>query len=307
LALSGDAPCGGDRASGKDLGHRNAIFGAAEVVGRRLQLGKRRAKGSGDLFGGWQLAMQHVLGFVQASRLGMRAADGYAQRGRQAFVDLDGLQRAMESLLQRNGLMHGAAKIYCQITRGAAPRDHAFPCPAVPPTVYVTAVSYTLPVELWETGVRAILTPDIRWARCDIKSLNLLGNVLATQKAKEAGAYEAILTRDGFVTEGSHTGVCAVLDGAVAIHPLTPEILGSVTRDVVLRLCKELQIPHTERDVSVEDLLDAEEVMVLGTTSGVMSVIDIDGHQIGAGCPGPIARRLQAVLHARMCGGTLPA
>ncbi len=224
-----------------------------------------------------------------------------------AFRDLARLRTAMEVLLQRNDLTRGPARIYCQITRGVAPREHAFPDPNTPPTVYVAVESYAPPVALWEHGVRALFVPDLRWGRCDIKSLNLLGNVLATQRAKEAGAYDAILMRDDTVTEGSHTGVCAVLDGTVVTHPLTPEILGSVTRDAVLRLCHELVIPCAERAITRASLLEADEVMLLGTTSGVMPVIEIEGQSIGEGRPGPVTRRLQQALHSRMLGGALPA
>jgi len=223
-----------------------------------------------------------------------------------AFRDLARLRTAMETLLLQNGLTQGPARIYCQITRGVAPREHAFPDPNTAPTVYATAEPYTPPVALWEHGVRALFVPDIRWGRCDIKSLNLLGNVLATQRAKEAGAYDAILVRDDTVTEGSHTGVCAVLDGTMVTHPLTSEILGSVTRDVVLRLCHELSIPCAERAITRTALLEADEVMFLGTTSGVMPVIEIEGQPIGAGRPGPVTRRLQEALHSRMLGGALP-
>ncbi|MCU0522813.1 MAG: D-amino acid aminotransferase [Anaerolineae bacterium] len=220
------------------------------------------------------------------------------------FHDLDGLRFTMDQLLRLNALMHGAARVYCQITRGAAHRDHAFPDPAVPPTVYVAVEPYAPPIALWETGVPAITVADIRWGRCDIKSLNLLGNILATQEAKEAGAYDAILVRDGVVTEGSHTGVCAVFDGTVVTHALTPEILGSVTRDFVLRSCRDLGTACAEREIPVASLYEADEVMLLGTTSGIMPVIEIDGRAIGSGCPGPVTRRLQEVLHSRMLGGT---
>lgn len=221
------------------------------------------------------------------------------------FRDLARLRTAMEVLLQRNDLARGPSRVYCQITRGVAPRGHAFPDPDTVPTVYVTAEPYAPPVALWERGVRALFVPDIRWGRCDIKSLNLLGNVLAAQKAREEGAYDAILVREGIVTEGAHTGVCAVLDGTVVTHPLTSEILGSVTRDVVLRLCHGLAIPCAERAIARTTLLEADEVMLLGTTTGVMPVIEIEGQLIGEGCPGPVTRRLQQALHSRMLGGAL--
>ncbi len=217
--------------------------------------------------------------------------------------DLAELRHVARSLLTRNGLDRAGASIYIQITRGAAVRGHAFPSTPVSPTIYASVGPYTPPWEEWEDGVSAILVPDIRWARCDIKSLALLPNVLASQRATEAGAYDAIQIRDGVITEGSHTSVCAVFSGGLVTHPLTHHILGGVTRDVILELCRKLEIPHSEYPILEERLHNAAEVMLLGTTSGVMPVIAIDGHPVGDGKPGPITRRLQAELHPMMLGG----
>jgi len=217
--------------------------------------------------------------------------------------DLDELRHVARSLLTRNSLDRAGASIYIQITRGAAVRGHAFPSTPVSPTIYASVGPYTPPWEEWVDGVSAILVPDIRWARCDIKSLALLPNVLASQRATEAGAYDAIQIRDGVITEGSHTSVCAVFSGGLVTHPLTHHILGGVTRDVILELCRKLEIPHSEYPILEERLHNAAEVMLLGTTSGVMPVIAIDGHPVGDGKPGPITRRLQAELHPMMLGG----
>ncbi|MGC9522589.1 MAG: aminotransferase class IV [Anaerolineae bacterium] len=216
--------------------------------------------------------------------------------------DMERLRRAVTSLLARNRLEVGGAKLYVQVTRGVAPRSHAFPDEPVPPTVYATASPYTPPEDAWETGASAIVVPDLRWARCDIKSLMLLPNVLASQQAKEAGAYDAILVRDGTITEGSHTSVCAILEGRLVTHPLTHRILGGVTRDVVLELCRELAIPVLERPIREDELDRAEELMLLGTTTGVMPIVEVGTLSIADGRPGPLTRRLQRVLHARMMG-----
>ncbi|MGC9468631.1 MAG: D-amino-acid transaminase [Anaerolineae bacterium] len=215
---------------------------------------------------------------------------------------LEVLQPAVASLLGRNGLDRGGAKLYIQITRGVAHRNHAFPDDPVPPTVYAEAEPYTPPEELWQRGVHAILVPDIRWARCDIKSLALLPNVLASQRAKEAGAYDAIFVRDGVITEGAHTSVCAVFGGRLVTHPRTHHILGGVTRDVVLDLCRKGGIPVRERPILEEELGDADEVMLLGTTTGVMPVVSVDHLTIGDGHPGPITLTLQSQLRALMMG-----
>jgi len=216
--------------------------------------------------------------------------------------DLAALRSACTKLLAVNHLQQGGGKVYIQITRGVAPRGHAFPSADIQPTVYASASPYTPPRDYWESGVSAIVIPDIRWARCDIKSLALLPNVLASQRAAEAGAYDSILVRDGVVTEGSHTSVCAILGGCLQTHPLTHHILGSVTRDTVLSLCATLSIPVRESPILEQSLASASEVMFLGTTTGVMPVVTIGGAPVGQGTPGPITRRLQAALHAMMLG-----
>jgi D-alanine transaminase len=213
-------------------------------------------------------------------------------------VDLEALRGAVEQLLPRNGLDDRRAKVYLQITRGAAPRRHAFPPPSTEPTVYARASVNEPPTEKWEQGVKVILRPDQRWARCDIKSLNYLPNVLANQAAMEADAYEAVFVREGFVTEGSHSSVLAVFDGTVCAHPLTNRLLPSITRDAVLSLCRDLGIPVEETPVPAADLPEADELMVLGTTTGVMPVVQVEDWAVGDGTPGAVTRKLQAAFHA---------
>jgi D-alanine transaminase len=216
---------------------------------------------------------------------------------------VDELRSVMTSLLAQNSLDREGAKVYIQMTRGAAPvRGHAFPDEPISPTVYASAIRYTPPQEAWARGVSAILVHDIRWSRCDIKSLALLPNLLASQRAKEAGAYDAIFVREGVITEGSHTSVAVVFDGCLTTHPLTHHILGGVTRDVVLELCRDMGVPHRERPVMVEELTRADELMLLGTTTGVMPVGEVDGRKVGDGQPGPLTLRLQQALWSLMSG-----
>ncbi|MGC9347506.1 MAG: D-amino-acid transaminase [Anaerolineae bacterium] len=210
--------------------------------------------------------------------------------------DLTELREKLKALLERNGLDQADARIYTQITRGVAPRGHAFPDGSVAPTIYASVETYTPPEEKWRDGVCAILVPDLRWARCDIKSLALLPNVLASQRAKEAGVYEAIFVREGVITEGSHTTVCAVFDGEVVTHPLTHHILGGVTRQVVLGICDLLTIPYQEVPIDQDDLERADELMLLGTTSGVMPLVAVERRPVADGKPGPVTRKIQTAL-----------
>jgi D-alanine transaminase len=210
--------------------------------------------------------------------------------------DVSAIKSAVNGVLVKNQLMDSPAMVYIQVTRGVAPRRHAFPDEELTPTVYITAKSYIPPEDLWANGVKVILLPDQRWGRCDIKSLNLLPNVLASQAAKEAGAYDAILHRDGVITEGSHTGVCGVLGGVLFTHPLHPCILPSVTRMLVVQQCQRLDIPCQETAIKFEALPHLDELMVLGTTTEVMPVVRVGDQTVGEGVPGPLTRRLQQAL-----------
>jgi D-alanine transaminase len=203
-------------------------------------------------------------------------------------------------LLEENALVGRDAVIYLQVTRGAAPRTHHFPPESTRPTVYLAARAFSAPEELRARGADAITHPDLRWARCDLKTVNLLPNVLAKQAATAAGAFEAVFTRDGLVTEGANTNVWVVADGVARTHPATHAILGGVTRDVVLELAASAGIPVIEEPVRVDALWSADEVFVTSTTSDVMPVVRIDGRTIGAGAPGPVARTLYDALVARM-------
>ena len=207
--------------------------------------------------------------------------------------DTKELQDAAVQLIERNDLSRGDAALYVQVTRGVAPRKHAFPPSNTPATVYMSASPFRALPEQVEHGVRVILVPDIRWLRCDIKSVALLPNVLASQQAKENGAYEAVFVRDGIVTEGSHTNLAAVFDGQLITHPKTNHILPGITREVVLALCQELDLPCSESPISAMKLGEADELMLLGTTTEVMPVVQVDDWQVGTGQPGPVTRTLQ--------------
>ena len=151
---------------------------------------------------------------------------------------------------------------------------------------------------MYADGVPAITRPDLRWSRCDIKSLNLLGNVLANQAAHEAGAWEAIFVRDGVVTEGTHTNAFAVLDGRVTTHPEGPRILSGITRAAVLEVAHAQELPVEEAPVPVTGFREAEEVFLVGTTAEVLPVVRLDGARVGSGRPGPVAAGLLRGLRA---------
>lgn len=210
------------------------------------------------------------------------------------------LLEASQRLLRDNSLEQGDAIVYLQITRGAAPRTHHFPPPGTAPTVFLSASRLTPPEDVRGRGAHVITTPELRWSRCDLKTVNLLPNVLAKQQAVAAGAFEAVFVRDGVVIEGASSNAFAVIGGAVRTHPATQRILAGITRDVVLELAVELGIPVVEQAPAVADLSDASELFITATTADVMPVVRIDDRAVGDGRPGPVAAALQRALVARM-------
>jgi len=199
-----------------------------------------------------------------------------------------------EQLLDENKLRSGDATIYIQVTRGAAPRTHAFPPPETPPTVYVIAKPFkNHPAKYWGDGVAAVTVPDTRWSRCDIKSIALLPNVLANQEAHERGAFEAIFVRDGILIEGSHSNLWGVIGGEAVTYQSCGYILGGITRKLVLERAEAAGIKAREAALRVADLDDVEELFLSGTTTEIMPIVKLDDRVIGNGCPGPVTRKLQ--------------
>ncbi|MBF0560808.1 MAG: D-amino-acid transaminase [Alphaproteobacteria bacterium] len=202
------------------------------------------------------------------------------------------LKMILGEVVRRNGIDEGI--VYLQITRGVARRDHAFPVKSSRSLV-ITARRHKLPTEAtFEKGVAVVTAPDLRWRRCDIKSVGLLANALGKQTAKEAGAYEAWLVNpDGFVTEGSSSNAWIVTaNGDVGTHPGNNDILSGVTRKAVIDVATKLRYKVVERPFTVAEALTAAEAFLTSTTSFLMPVLRIDGKTISSGKPGPISRRL---------------
>ena len=203
-------------------------------------------------------------------------------------VDLDRLRSRIARLIAESGQRE--ASVYVQITRGVAPRLHAFPRPAVPPTELIVVRPYddAPTARMRSTGASAITLPDQRWGRCDVKSTNLLANVLANEEAHARDAYEAVLHRDGVVTEATHSSLLWVRDGRLEATPNGPAILPGTTRAGL----PSVATVH-DATITLDDLFHADEVMLTGTTIEVMPVVRIDGRAIGGAVPGPVALRLQ--------------
>ncbi|WP_020146373.1 D-amino acid aminotransferase [Thioalkalivibrio sp. ALJ15] len=210
-------------------------------------------------------------------------------------LSFDQWRGMLEELVRRNeGDVPIDLGLYLQVTRGVAPRDHAFPAGG-PPTVFAMANPIApLPDTIRQAGVAAVTGPDTRWSRCDIKATTLLANVLARQEAREQDAVEAILLRDGQVTEGAASNVFALVDGTLVTPPLASSLLAGVTRALVLRLAAQCGLDVVERDLSESQLRAADEIWLTSSTKELLPVCRLDGHPVGAGVPGPAWQAVHA-------------
>lgn len=211
------------------------------------------------------------------------------------FEDLASLEAIFFRLLEENKLTGVHAGIYIQITRGANKRVHHFPA-EIRPTVYVFVSELPSFTENLEKGIKVIAREDIRWLRCDIKSVALLPNTMLYNQAVEAGAGECILVRNGKVTEATHSSVLAVKNGTVLTHPLSNLILPGITRKVILEICAENNILVEERAFSEKELDEMDEVIIAGTGSEITPVIQINDSPVGNKKPGEITRFLQKIF-----------
>ncbi|MFT3726779.1 MAG: D-amino-acid transaminase [Terricaulis sp.] len=197
---------------------------------------------------------------------------------------------------RRNRVRYGL--VYLQISRGAAPRDHVFPNPAVSPTLIITAKNLDRAAieKRAAAGIKVISTPEQRWARCDIKSVNLLPNVLARQHARENGAFEAwFVDADGFVTEGTSSNAFIVdAQGRLRTPPLSNHILHGVTRSALLEIARDRQMPVVEQAFTLAEAQSAREAFISAATNPAVGIVSLDGVQIGDGKPGPVANALRA-------------
>ncbi len=179
----------------------------------------------------------------------------------------------LEVLLKASYLTDQSCLIYMQVTRGVAPRKHSYP-KGVPATVMMYALPFSLP-HINPKNMKAILEPDFRWHRCDIKSISLLGNIMTNEAAMNANTNEAALVRDGVISEGSHTNIFFVKDGTVLTHPANEHILNGITRKIVLKLCSDLDIPVNEKPIAENEIEHMDEAFFTGTTTQVASIAQL--------------------------------
>lgn len=197
-------------------------------------------------------------------------------------------------IIKRNDLLEGEAAIYLQITRGTAwPRTHTFPEKPVESTIYLSASSFEPHTELHNTGVDVITLSDVRWTRCNLKTVLLLPNTLAKQQAQEAGVNSALLIRDGVVTESPNANIFGVKDGALYTYPESNYILSGITRGAVLEIAEKLNIPVHFNPIREEEIFDMDELFFSGTTTDIQPVTVINGKNLGTGKPGPLVKAIQ--------------
>ncbi|MEM6850961.1 MAG: D-amino-acid transaminase [Pseudomonadota bacterium] len=218
-----------------------------------------------------------------------------------APVSRSALRVILREVVRRNRVRDGI--VYLQVTRGSAPRDFVFPSSDVKPTLVATARAHDQAARdrVAEAGRRVILAPDLRWKRRDIKSVSLLGNVLAKQAARDAGAFEAWQIDDeGFVTEGGSSNAWIVTKaGEIVTRPATSDILCGVTRQLVLKIAEEEGLAFAERAFTPDEAKDAAEAFMTAATAFVTPITQIDDTTIGSGAPGPVATRLRAAYRRR--------
>lgn len=236
-------------------------------------------------YSGHPFRLRGHLARLQASLGAVRIANPYS---------LEHWDELVREIVKRNPMED--QYVYLQVTRGVAPRDHAFP-KGVKPTVFMMTNPLVTPSqEQRERGVAAVTALDNRWLRCDIKSVSLLANCLLRQSAVDAGAAETVLLRDGMLTEGSASNIFLVKNGGIITPPKTNFILPGITYDVVIELARANRLPLEIRQVSEAEVRDADELWLTSSTKEVLSISTLDGKPVGhgnnAGKPGPVAARM---------------
>jgi D-alanine transaminase len=209
------------------------------------------------------------------------------------WSDADYFPAIADDLIKTNKLENQQAMVYLQVTRGVARRSHNFPTPEVLPTAYSNAWGFLPDSKLKETGIKVMLKEDIRWSRCDIKSVSLLPNTISFQEAYENGMKECIFVRNGLITEGSHSNIFFVINGTLFTHPESNYILSGVTRKNILRIAQELGITVREEAVQENRIRFIQEAFISNTSAEVTPVTVLGGNTLGEGFPGPVTKMIR--------------
>jgi len=214
------------------------------------------------------------------------------------WPEADNYPSLAHELIIRNRMAGKQALVYLQVTRGSAARTHSFPSPPVNPTVYAFAKEKKTGNRDNETGIGILMTEDIRWSRCDIKSISLLANTMGFQEALDKNMQECLFVRDGVMTECSHSNIFFVRDNIIYTHPESKYILSGVTRKIIIKTAREIGMIVKEEPVRADDLHKFREVFIGSTSFEITPVTGIDGVQIGNGVPGPVTRLIMSGFEA---------
>ncbi|MFN8239201.1 MAG: aminotransferase class IV [Bacteroidales bacterium] len=225
--------------------------------------------------------------------------DGHLARLKRSLGELkiewqqvDTFPAIAEGLIKKNELAGSPSLVYLQVTRGAAPRTHTFPDPPVSPTVYAFAKGFKPESAGYENGMPVMLKDDIRWSRCDIKSVALLPNTISFQEAKENGFGECIFEKNGVITEGSHSNIFFVRNNTIYTHPVTNNILPGITRKNAIRVALEAGLEVNETAIRVEEIESLDEAFITNTSAEITPVTLVGNSLIGNGKPGPVTKLL---------------
>jgi len=214
------------------------------------------------------------------------------------WVGADTFPVISEELIRKNDLEDTPALIYIQVTRGAAPRSHAFPAVQTDPTVYAFARGFDPDPGKYVAGINILMKKDIRWSRCDIKSVSLLPNILCFQEAVETGNSECAFVRDGYITECSHSNIFFLINGILFTHPESENILSGISRRKVINLALKAGLQVNEVAVAEKDIDKVDEAFLTNTSAEVAPVISINKKKIGNGRPGEVTMQLRAMFAA---------
>lgn len=223
-----------------------------------------------------------------------------------SWNDYDKFPSIASELIKLNKLENQPAMVYLEVSRGVAKRTHSFPSPEVPPTVYANAWGFTPDIQAKDSGIQVMLKEDIRWSRCDIKSVALLANTLSFQEAWENGKKECIFVRNGYITEGSRSNIFFVIDGTLYTHPESNFILSGVTRKNILRIAEEAGIRIREEAVQENRIRLIQEAFIANTSAEVTPVIELGGNTLGDGVPGKITKLIREKFDAEIKGVIIP-
>ncbi len=202
-------------------------------------------------------------------------------------------QSLLEQLIEFNG--RGDQSLYLQVTRGVAPRDHVFPEGVTPTAFAMSNPLQPVPDKYKIAGAAAITLPDIRWQNCNIKAITLLPNSMLKQQALEAGALEALLIRDGYLTEAAASNAYVVIDGTIYTAPKDKKVLAGITREVVITLAQTNNIPLLEKAVTELQLKQADEIWISSSTKEIVAITLLDGRSVGKGVPGPVWEKINSL------------